>query len=131
MLISLRSVRKWFVSHNFAREISFVQSVPSVCHTNPGMHSLPVVLSAGNSSTKIEVSGTSPFSVVPENAWRYISSHNNQLRYLLFVALGQSGLYLFQAVILEKVLSIPTVISPLKPRGIFLYRLFCTAKYFK
>jgi hypothetical protein len=47
------------------------------------------------------------------------------------VALGQSALYLFQAVILEEFLSIPTVISPPKPRGNFMYRSFCTAKYYK
>jgi hypothetical protein len=48
------------------------------------------------------------------------------------LALGHSGLHLFQAVILEEFPSVPTVISPLKPRGNFMYvHDVFTAKYYK
>jgi hypothetical protein len=47
------------------------------------------------------------------------------------VTLRQSDLHLFQAVILEGSASISTVISPLKPRGNFIYRWFYRAKEYK
>ena len=40
------------------------------------------------------------------------------------VALRPSGLYQFQAVILEECPSVPAVITPLKPRGNFMYLKF-------
>jgi hypothetical protein len=42
------------------------------------------------------------------------------------VALRKSGLHQFQAVILEDFSSVPTVISPLRPRGNFMYLKFYT-----
>ena len=49
----------------------------------------------------------------------------------LIVALIQSGLHQAQAVILAECPSVPTVISPLKSRGNFMYRRFCTAEVYK
>jgi len=47
------------------------------------------------------------------------------------VSLRQSGLHQFQAVILDECPSVQTVISPLKPRGNFIYRIFYTSTKYK
>ena len=47
------------------------------------------------------------------------------------VALRQSGLHQFQAVIIEDLLSFPTVINPTGPRGNFMYCTFYTYNKYK
>jgi len=70
MVTCLRSGRMWFVSHNFARELPFIQSVLSGCHAMSRMHCLQVVLWDGIYPSEFEVNGISQSSAVAENVWR-------------------------------------------------------------
>jgi hypothetical protein len=74
MVTNLQSGRTWFVSYKFARELSFIQSVLSCCHAKFRMHCAPVVLSAGNCPSEVEVNVISPPSAVVMNAFLYTSN---------------------------------------------------------
>ena len=58
-------------------------------------------------------------------------SDSNQPLYLFIVILGKSGLHQLEAVILEDCQSVPTLISPLRPGGNFMYRMFYTSTKYK
>ena len=62
--LSGSSGRKWFSSHNFARKLSFIQSVLSGCHAMSRMHCEQMVLSEGNYLSGFGVNGTSKSSAV-------------------------------------------------------------------
>ena len=85
----------------------------------------------GNILRKLKL--TAQLHLVPSHERRggKLQLHNIQLQYYFIATLRQSDLHQFQAVILEDCPSVPTGISPLRPRGNFMYLKFYTSTKYK
>jgi hypothetical protein len=129
MLISLRAVRMQFGPYNFAREIPLVQSFLSGCYSMSRIHFVLAVTSPEITRRNLKLAEhLYPVSSQRMCVEAYLCSNYDTY---FVVALRHSCLYQVQTVILEDCPSVPTVISPLKPRGNFMYRRFYTSKEYK
>ena len=83
-MTSLRSGRTWFGSHNFARDLSFIQSVLPGSHAMPQMPFAPAFFMRGTICRKLIL--TAHLSIVPpqRRSGGVTVLHSNRICYLIY-----------------------------------------------